>query len=637
MQHHGLFGWLLLALSLLSLSRVRAAANVDSASDQCDLYFALSSKSEDGNKWGIFAGKDYTKGSNIGTPDVIINTLNLRANNLLARDDKQRQDQLLKVLEFLEESFWVADSIGGRFELDEGRIISATPGVGFLGSFDRSMTSADWDVRQNYRRLPQGDPQGVAHPGRGANSPFYNCSMMATDNIVAGAEIFINYGINWEEEKPEDELLKTDYSRLDQTVEQMVDFFAKHAKELDESSKKDIYSFITKDVMAAAVGNEKAETIVKILPDSPDDLPAILRAGGTFKYSQPTVFRSLDWLRENGRCMDNLRVGASTIPNAGRGAFASRSISKGGLIGASPLLHIPDREVLDMHKLHKLDNGDLARVSDEVIGQQLLVNYCYCHPQSSMLFFPVSSGINLINHGDEPNAKLVWSDHPAHHKAWFALNPMDLVEPENTHLGLLVEVVALRDIEEGEEVFLDYGEHWKQAWSDHEKRWSEATAGGSLPTKWPIRAADLNEKFSRKPFKVEEELEKEQYPENVALVAFMMLAETDETGTSSNPKLWTRPETGTVYSPDHLFEVIVTERLRVEDNGAQVPYNYTIRWSNSEGEETYVKNIPHEAFVFLDAPNSSDQFVKGGFRHCIGMPDDMFPAGPWRNLAVAKE
>jgi hypothetical protein len=628
-----------LALSLLSVSRAFASTSQGSASDdqECELYFALSSKSEDGNKWGIFAGKDYTKGSNIGTPDVVVNTLNLRANNLLVRDDKQRQDQLLKVLEFLEESFWVADAIGGRFELDEGRIISATPGAGFLGSYERSMTSADWNVKQNYRRLPLGEAKGVSHPGRGANSPFYNCSIMATENIVAGAEIFINYGVNWEEEKPEDELLKADYSRLDQTVEQMVDFFAKHAKELDETSKKDIYSFITNDVMAAAVGNEKAETIVKILPDSPDDLHAVLQAGGTFKYSQPTVFRSLDWLRENGRCMDSLKVGASTISTAGRGAFASRRISKGGLIGASPLLHIPDREVLDMHELHRIENGDLARMTDDVIDRQLLINYCFCHPESSMFFFPVSSGINLINHADEPNAKLAWSDHPAHHKAWFALNPMDLVEPENTHLGLLVEVVALRDIEEGEEVFLDYGEPWKQAWRAHEKSWSEANGGSVLPKNWPSRAADFNEEFSVKPFKLESELDQEPYPENVALVAFMMLAESDEAGTSSNPKLWTRPETGTVYSADHLFEVVVTERVRIDDKAADVPYNYTIRWSNSNDEETYVKNVPHEAFVFLDAPNSSDQFVKGGFRHCIGMPDDMFPAGPWRNLAVAKE
>lgn len=623
------------------LSRGLCASDADNpGGDECGLYFALSSKATEGNKWGIFAGVDVPKGSNIGTPDVVINTLNLRANNLLARDDKVRQEQLRKVLEFLEESFWVADSVGGRFELDEGRIISATPGGGFLGAFDRSMTSSDWNVRQNYRRLSMGEAAGAAHPGRGANSPFYNCSLMATENIAAGAEVFINYGENWEEEvKETEELLKTDYDRLDQTVAQMIEFFAKHAKELDETSKKEIYSFITKDVMSAAVGNDKAETIAKLLPDSPDDLPMVVQAGGTLKYSQPTVFRSLDWLKKNGRCMDNLVAGASTTPNAGRGAFASRAVPKGGLVVASPLLHIPDREVLDMHELRKLDSGEFVRKSDDPIDQQLLLNYCYGHPESSMVFFPVSSGINFINHADEPNAKLVWSDHPANHKAWFALEPMELVETENLHLGLIIEVVAIRDIEPGEEVFIDYGEEWKQAWASHEKTWKDAFTNGLAPKTWPLRAADMNEEYSKMPYKVEEEMKNQPYPENVALVAFMMLAETNEAGTASDPKLWTHPQTGTVYAHDHIFEVVITERVQIEDGEGLVefPYNYTIRWSNNVGEETYVKNIPHEAFFFVDTPRSGDQFVKAAFRHYIGMPDEVFPRGPWRNLAVVEK
>jgi SET domain len=631
--------WIVFLSTLVGVTCV--SGDVDEAgSDQCGLYFALSSKSTDGNKWGVFAGVEVPKGSNIGNPDVVINTLNLRANNLLARDDKARQDQLKKVLEFLEESFWVGDSVGGRFELDEGRIISATPGAGFLGAYDRSMTSSDWNVRQNYRRLSLGDEAGAAHPGRGSNSPFYNCTLMATENVAAGAEIFINYGENWEEEKKDaEELLKTDFDRLDQTVTQMIEFFAKHAKELDETSKKEIYSFITKDVMSAAVGNDKAETIIKILPESPDDLPLVVQAGGTLKYSQPTVFRGLDWLQKNGRCMDNLAAGASTIPNAGRGAFASRAIPKGGVVVASPLLHIPDREVLDMHELSKLDNGEFARKSDDPIGQQLLMNYCYGHPESSMVFLPVSSGINFINHADEPNAKLVWSDHPANHKAWFSMEPMELVEAENLHLGLMIEVVALRDIDPGEEVFIDYGEEWKQTWANHEASWADALAKGVVPTTWPLRAADMNDEYSRKPYKTLEEMKKEPYPKNVALVAFMMLAETDEAGTASDPKLWTHPQTGTVYAHDHLFEVVVTDIVQIDagEGIAEFPYNYTIRWSNSAGEETYVKNIPHEAFLFVDVPETGDQFVKGAFRHYIGIPDEIFPRGPWRNLAVSEK
>jgi len=36
-------------------------------------------------------------------------------------------------------------------------------------------------------------------------------------------------------------------------------------------------------------------------------------------------------------------------------------------------------------------------------------------------------------------------------------------------IGLSFEYVALRDIEEGEEIFMDYGEEWEDAWEQHVK------------------------------------------------------------------------------------------------------------------------------------------------------------------------
>lgn len=428
-------------------------------------------------------------------------------------------------------------------------------------------------------------------------------------------------------------MLSADFARIDETVGQMIEFFAKHSKELDDASKKEIYQFITKDVMDAAVGHTKASKIARILPENPDDLPQIPAAGGTLMYSQPSVFRTTEWLQANGRCMDHLRLGPSTVPGAGRGAFATRALTKGTIVGSSPLLHIPDGAVLDIHALvATTEGGDLVRASNEVVDRQLLVNYCYSHPESTMLLFPAGGGVNLINHADTPNVKLAWSDHPSHHKGWFALDPSELLEPDYRHLGLVLEVVALRDIAQGEEIFLDYGAAWKQAWKDHQDGWKEAIKSGELPQKWPIRAVDLYAEYQQKPYKTEAELKKAPYPKHTSLAAFLMLGETEEVGTREDPKTWTLPPTGTVYSPDNLFKVVVIDRTPL-DGGAL--FNYTIRWTNSKGEHTYVKTIPHDAFVFVDEPESGDQFVEGAFRHPIGIPDDVFPQGPWRNAARA--
>lgn len=47
--------------------------------------------------------------------------------------------------------------------------------------------------------------------------------------------------------------------------------------------------------------------------------------------------------------------------------------------------------------------------------------------------------------------------------------------------------------------------------------------------------------------------------------------------------------------------------------------------------------MPQKAVTFVDKPETSDQFFKGAFRHPIGIPDEIFPEGPWRDLADKSE
>ena len=108
----------------------------------------------------------------------------------------------------------------------------------------------------------------------------------------------------------------------------MIAFFDKH-DDLHAASKAQIYNFLSKDVMVAAVGNHKAKTVAKLLPDTPEKLKEIPAKGGILVHSAPTVYRQDDWLQKNGFCVDHLEPGPSTIPEAGRGALAARPIKKG--------------------------------------------------------------------------------------------------------------------------------------------------------------------------------------------------------------------------------------------------------------------------------------------------------------------
>ena len=139
------------------------------------------------------------------------------------------------------------------------------------------------------------------------------------------------------------------------------------------------------------------------------------------------------------------------LDSIGRGAIAARKVKKGGLVSPVPLVHLPASSIVNMHELGEEggDNEDgpvYYRLSDEVQGQQLLLNYCYGHKDSSMIFFPSGSVSSLINHSKEPNAKMAWSSHPAHQRHWYDMAPKDLLAEEALHLGLLMEIVALRDM-----------------------------------------------------------------------------------------------------------------------------------------------------------------------------------------------
>ena len=525
--------------------------------------------------------------------------------------------------------------MGAQFELEEGKVVTAIPGGGTLSAFDPRMTNADWNHSVAYAREAWNEERGVSHPGRGGYSSFFQASIYSTTEIPAGMEIFISYGENYEQEHKTDEeqLSKEDLEKVDLTVNKLVEFFEKHEDELDEVSKHEVYQFLIRDVMQAAAGPEKGKMIAEILPDTPDKLSEIQEKGGMIEFTQPSMVRSSEWLEQNGRCMDNIRPGPSTIPHAGRGAIANRAIKKGGLVAPVPLIQIPDEEVLQMYEIKtKYDEDEeeefQVRGGTKAFGTQLLLNYCFGHPESPLLFFPAGAVAAFINHSKKPNAKLVWSDHPNNQMHWLALKPEELINEANSYIGLLMEVVATRDIKEGEEVFIDYGDLWQKAWDEHVKDWKKGQKSGSIPKKWPDRALDLNHEYRNKPLEAGK-----TYADNVVTKCFLVISKPagDESTNEDGDKIrvWTMHKVKETFDSANLFDCSILEREEDRDGES----HYTIKWVNDKKEDapsTIVKHVPRRAIVFVDKHFTGDQFTVGAFRHYIQIPDDIFPPGAWR-------
>ncbi len=175
--------------------------------------------------------------------------------------------------------------------------------------------------------------------------------------------------------------------------------------------------------------------------------------------------RSVEWIISEGQCLDNLVPDVSTLKDAGRGAFAQRFIPKGTVVVPAPVIQIAEASELNMYDFD----------TNERIGTQLLINYCFIHP-NKLLFCPQTNAI-LINHcssrnltsfgGDcdrynsnqdetkrGPNAFVRWAT------SWDADTKINLNASLNELLNmtregkraLTMEIIAFRDIHPGDEV-----------------------------------------------------------------------------------------------------------------------------------------------------------------------------------------
>lgn len=180
--------------SLLSLAAV-------TAEDECRLYMAESSTSTaEEPKWGIYAGVDFGEHAQLGEPDVAIQFHNLMAHAMDEGDvDGEEHDSLeRKTVELLERFMWIAQSSGGSRELNgEGKVTTVLPGTALLAAYNGKLTNSAFNHTSSYFRTPVGEEPGVAHPGRGASSHFYNVALFSKTLIPAGFELFMDYGENF--------------------------------------------------------------------------------------------------------------------------------------------------------------------------------------------------------------------------------------------------------------------------------------------------------------------------------------------------------------------------------------------------------------------------------------------------------
>ena len=201
------------------------------------------------------------------------------------------------------------------------------------------------------------------------------------------------------------------------------------------------------------------------------DLQTTRQLGIRSLYESQTIRSVPELMDGSSRCLDGIRPGISKIH--GMGAIASRSFSNGTVITGSPLIHTQFHHWnMNNHfwnstaKSYQCTNhtvfisGEKLRKDDRYA---LIVNYCFAHNQSTIMLCPYGSGISYLNHSPKPNVALRWAPHGQilQNDKYFNMTPAELAQLKSP--GLAIDYVAIRDIEENEELTIDYGRNWERA------------------------------------------------------------------------------------------------------------------------------------------------------------------------------
>ena len=293
------------------------------------------------------------------------------------------------------------------------------------------------------------------HIGTDAYTPFHHAfAQTLSKAIPAGAELFVDYGDDYfaGRESPPYEGVPVSYSYTEASalMESFIDHTFQHYIDNHECPECDHADEVVdlQSLWESTLENVPSPRTLSVLPK---DVNVVLDSMGT-AFPLGINQRPLEYIKSEGMCLDRVRVGASQIYEAGRGIFAKSKISQGALITPVPVAAI---------------NRTLQLLDDSM--QRLIVNYCFGHMNSSLLFYPYTTTAMLVNHSSsKANSKLKLSSKID--TSLLDKTPSEILDIKFS-LGVVFEIVATRDIERGEEILMDYGIDWQRAWDSHLEAW----------------------------------------------------------------------------------------------------------------------------------------------------------------------
>lgn len=639
-----------LATVVAPTTTAAAAAN-DDDEFECRLYLAPSYLSAPPKTaiFGLFAGPSgFQKGEVIPSHEIAIPVF-----DFLKSPIRERSEQHQRVLDFIESSCWIADYAGSKYESNHS-VSAYIPGIGSLTNYHAGIANVDWEQASILLREPDdtvNDMIGKPHMSRGTISPYYNATVKATMWIQPGMELFAHYGATEDSTETNnyyDTVTRWDYEKADTILDRILNYFDQYGAKMSDSLQDEVVDFMLDTILESADGKH-AKILRSLLPPHPKKLRRVKAAGGTFAYRNKDIIKSQDWLKTHGLCVDNLVAGKSTIPEAGRGAFARRAIKKDEIISPVPMLPILNEEVFEqysktMEVMDPKTNKTKVVFDDTVLssGYHLMLNYAYGHPESTLMLVPMAPMVNYINHANHPdqiNAYLQWAKHE-HIYNDHALHDLEIerIRIKNPR-HVTMELVAFKDIAMGDEIFISYGDDWTDAYAKYQAKF-HALHPDIDHEKYPLKALELRPLYKNKPYPVNIQEGQTPYPPGVITGCYIESVDDLPDGSakynSMNQQVarFIAPRKWEDFMGQNLNICDIKDRYEYVDvNDGITKFNYTVHTHKnleSPPEIIEVRHVPHYAITLIDRPYTGDIHTPGAFRRWITLDDQRFPQS-WRN------
>jgi len=469
-------------------------------------------------------------------------------------------------------------------------------------------------------------------PGAGGSSDYLGCAFQSKLEMQPGEEMFISYGDSWFLNRPEfhDVAVSYNYEESNTLLASVWGLMQADGLSLKRNEVEGMLSLFRKRFIKDKRTLSALSRVSRI-----EDIERVVTRNGTAQAEMK--LRSLEWLEENGQCMDHIYVALSSLSQAGQGAFSRRFLKQGQTVLSSPMVHTWGRKYFEI---------DRSNITEDINPLMQMLNYQFTHADSLVHFLPINQVI-AINHnskrmpnGQQPNVEIRWASWDKR-SSYYLERPLEDLKNEH-HSTMIIDVVATRDIQVDEEIFIDYGMEWENAWLEHVKNWESPCTTDKNNFQGSKRISEMNNaKYRREYWAWTKEHFTVCWDEVNLLVSTVYIV---EEGNKESDELSSRFNTTSDYHGIRIehegFALTKSDTGRVPCIITNVRNNMTFdvirfpNWDirrevkNAEMLQVY-EGLPQNLVMFLPKPWRSDLYWKGAFRHPIAIPDHVFPRH-WR-------